>query len=164
MSSSANIGWAANRRQAAAIFVYPAPRISPMTVLRSPAMTCGILPQRTCERSSSKVTSRTQCDWFSITHWPRISASNRGASQTWPKHPLHQCGNNRLYSAARREASTLSAQVRRATIAAQARGVAPSAPWTWGDRRSRILAASTESVRLVVRQNAWGKRRRREYL
>src|SRR5574341_872173 len=56
--------------------------------------------------------------------------------------------------------STPSARVRRATIAARERGVAPGAPWAWGDRRSRIREASTESGRPVVRQNVWGKRRR----
>src|SRR5712692_1296489 len=75
MSASAKTGWAAKQRQAAAIFVYPAQRIRPMTVLRSAAITCGMLPQRTCDRSSSKVTSRTQWDWFSICHCPRTSAS-----------------------------------------------------------------------------------------
>jgi hypothetical protein len=86
------------------------------------------------------------------------------SGQTWPKHPLHQCGNNRLYSVARWGASTLSAQVRRATIAARTRGVAPNAPWVWGDRRSRIHEASTESGCPVVRQTAWDRRRRRESL
>jgi cysteine desulfurase / selenocysteine lyase len=56
------VGWAAKRRQAAAMLVYPAQRISPMAVLRSAAMTCGIWPHRPWERSSSKVTARTQCD------------------------------------------------------------------------------------------------------
>src|SRR5712691_4518677 len=46
MSSSANAGCAAKWRHAAAIFVYPAQRINPMTVLRSAAMTCGIAPQQ----------------------------------------------------------------------------------------------------------------------
>jgi hypothetical protein len=35
---------------------------------------------------------------------PHCHARHRAAPpkvQTWPKHPLHQCGNNRLYSAAR---------------------------------------------------------------
>ena len=66
MRASACIGWAANRRQAAAMLVWPAHLKSPMAVLRSVAITCGILPPRTWERSSSKVTSRTQCDLFSI--------------------------------------------------------------------------------------------------
>ena len=66
MRASACAGWAANRRQAAAMLVSPAHRSSPITVLRSAAMIWGVLPQRTCERSSSNVTSRTQCDLFSI--------------------------------------------------------------------------------------------------
>jgi hypothetical protein len=72
-----------------------------------------------------------------ILQYLTLRASQRYAPatlQTWPKHPLHQCGNKRLYSAARRGASTLSAQVRRATIAAQERVVAASVPWVWGDR------------------------------
>src|SRR5262249_8264113 len=80
MSSSANAGWAANRRQAAAILVAPAHRVRPMTVLRKAAMTCGILPQRTWDRSSSKVTSRTQCDLFSICQCPRTNVNKRAAS------------------------------------------------------------------------------------
>src|SRR4029453_1941006 len=80
MSSSANAGWAANRRQAAAILVSPAHRVRPMTVLRKAAITCGILPQRTWDRSSSKVTSRTQCDLFSMCQCPRTNASKRAAS------------------------------------------------------------------------------------
>jgi len=28
-------------------------------------------------------------------------AQMEASQQTWPKHPLHQCGNKRLYSAAR---------------------------------------------------------------
>jgi ParB-like chromosome segregation protein Spo0J len=58
----------------------------------------------------------------------RRDAILRATSQTWPKHPLHQCGNNRLYSAARWGTSTRSAQVRRATIAARERVGASSAP------------------------------------
>jgi hypothetical protein len=48
-----------------------------MAVLRNAAMTWGILPQRTWEWSSSNVTSRTQCDLFSIYHCPRTSSSKR---------------------------------------------------------------------------------------
>ncbi len=39
------------------MFVWPAQRINPMTVLRRAAMTCGMWPHRTWERSSSKVHS-----------------------------------------------------------------------------------------------------------
>ena len=45
---------------------HPASRSRLITVLRKVAMTRGAFPVRTCERSSSKVTSRTQCSWFSI--------------------------------------------------------------------------------------------------
>jgi hypothetical protein len=47
MRASACAGWAANRRQAAAMLVWPAHLKSPMAVLRSAAITCGMLPQRT---------------------------------------------------------------------------------------------------------------------
>src|SRR5687768_1772225 len=86
MSARAAQGWAAKRRQAAAMLVSPAHRIRPMTVLRRAAITCGILPHRTGERSSSKVTSRTPCDWFSICQCPRTSASKRAAlARSGPK-------------------------------------------------------------------------------
>src|SRR5262252_4477047 len=77
MRANACAGWAANRRQAAAMLVCPAHLSSPIAVLRSAAMTWGMLPERTWERSSSNVTSRTQCDWFSICHCPRTSSSKR---------------------------------------------------------------------------------------
>jgi hypothetical protein len=48
------------------MLVAPAQRNRPMVVLRSAAITCGMAPVRTWERSSSKVTSRTQWDLFSI--------------------------------------------------------------------------------------------------
>jgi hypothetical protein len=41
------------------MLVWPAHLNSPMVVLRNAAIMWGILPQRTCERSSSNVTSRT---------------------------------------------------------------------------------------------------------
>src|SRR5436309_2680035 len=77
MRANACAGWAANRRQAAAIFVWPAHLSSPIVVLRSAAMPWGILPQRTCDRSSSNVTSRTQCDLFSMLQCPRTKSSTR---------------------------------------------------------------------------------------
>ena len=39
------------------------------------AMTWGIWPQRTCERSASTVTARTPCDVCSLCHCPRTKAS-----------------------------------------------------------------------------------------
>ena len=66
MRARARQGWAAQRRQAAAMFVSPTTRSSPIAVVRNAAMTSGLAPQRTCERSSSKVTARTQGDWFSL--------------------------------------------------------------------------------------------------
>jgi hypothetical protein len=42
----AALGWAAKRRQAAALCVEPAQRMNPMTVLRHAAMPWGILPHR----------------------------------------------------------------------------------------------------------------------
>jgi hypothetical protein len=49
-------------------------------VLRSAAIPCGILPQRTGDRSASQVTSRAPCDRCSICPCPHTSASNRTAS------------------------------------------------------------------------------------
>ena len=69
-----------------------------------------------------------------------------------------------VFHAAVGVSSTPSARVRRATIAVWAEDVAPRARGAWGDRRSGIHAASTESEPPGVRQNAWGKTRRREYL
>src|SRR6516225_12300345 len=47
MRASACAGWAANRRQAAAILVSPTHLKSPIAILRSAAITCGMWPQRT---------------------------------------------------------------------------------------------------------------------
>ena len=58
-------------RRAAAMLWCPSRRSRVMAVLRRPAMTRGALPVRTWERSSSKVTSRTQ--------WRRLYESARGA-------------------------------------------------------------------------------------
>jgi hypothetical protein len=61
MRDSADQGCAAILRQAAAaIFVSPARRINPITVLRNAAIICGMLLHLTCDRSSSNVTSLTQ--------------------------------------------------------------------------------------------------------
>jgi hypothetical protein len=48
-----------------------------MARLRIEAITCAPAPLRTRERSSSKVTSRTQWRRFSIVQWPRLKASKR---------------------------------------------------------------------------------------
>ena len=50
--------------------------------MRREAMTCGAWPVRTCERSSAKVTSRTQCRAFSICQCPRIHAAS-SAGLAW---------------------------------------------------------------------------------
>jgi len=47
-----------------------------MTPLRSVAKTRGAWPERTVHRSSSKVTSRTQCSEFSMRQWSRTNLSN----------------------------------------------------------------------------------------
>ena len=52
------------------MLVAPARRSSPIARLRSAAMACAPAPLRTWERSSSKVTSRTQCSRFSIAQCP----------------------------------------------------------------------------------------------
>ena len=62
-------------RKAAAMFVAPARRRMLMAVLRSAAMMCGAAPARVWERSSSKVTSRTQCSRFSMPQWPCTQAA-----------------------------------------------------------------------------------------
>jgi hypothetical protein len=77
MSANACTGWAANRRHAAAMFVWPAHLSRPIVVLRKAAMTWGMLPPRTCERSSSNVTSRTPGDLVSLCHCPRTQARQR---------------------------------------------------------------------------------------
>ena len=47
-------------------------------------MTCGLLPTWTWDKSSVKVTSRTQCRPFSICQWPRIqAASSSGRAWSW---------------------------------------------------------------------------------
>ncbi len=56
------------------MFVTRARRSSPMARLRRTAMAWAPAPLRTCERSSSKVTSLTQCKRFSIPQWPRLRA------------------------------------------------------------------------------------------
>jgi len=65
-AARARAGWAAQRRVAAAMFDSPRRRRRPMARLRKAAMHWGAVPARTWERSSSKVTSRTQCSLFSM--------------------------------------------------------------------------------------------------
>jgi hypothetical protein len=77
MRASACAGWAANRRHAAALVVWPAQRKSPMAVWRRAASTGGLLPPRPCERSSSPGTSRPQCDVCAIAQCPRTRSSTR---------------------------------------------------------------------------------------
>ena len=58
------------------MLVAPARRRRLMARLRRVAMTRGPLPVRIWERSSSKVTSRTQCRRFSMHQWPRIQVAS----------------------------------------------------------------------------------------
>ncbi len=69
-------------RRAGAISGAPASRKREMARLRSVAITCGPAPRRTWDRSSSKVTSRTQWSRFSIVQWARTSARRR-AGDAW---------------------------------------------------------------------------------
>jgi len=55
----------------------PASRKREMARLRRVAITCGPAPRRIWERSSSKVTSRTQWRRFSMVQWARTSARSR---------------------------------------------------------------------------------------
>ncbi len=50
-------------------------------VLRRAASTSGTLPTRTWERSSAKVTSRTQWERFSICQWARLKPSRAAAGR-----------------------------------------------------------------------------------
>ena len=61
-NAKASETWAAWRRRAAATLVWPAQRTRVLVRLRKAAITWGALPVLTWERSSSKVTSRTQCN------------------------------------------------------------------------------------------------------
>ena len=72
---SACLGCAAKYRIVEVIDLYPANRNIDNAVLRNAAMTAGIAPQRTCEASSPRTTSRSQCDLFSIAQCPRRKAS-----------------------------------------------------------------------------------------
>ena len=77
MSASARTGCAAHRRQAAARLESPAHRRSPRVGCRRAAITWGMWPHRPGDRSSSHVTSRTPCDWFSICQCPRTRSRTR---------------------------------------------------------------------------------------
>ena len=55
-----------------------------MAMLRREAMTWGVLPVRTWDRSSSKETSRTQWSWFSMRQWPWTQAASVAGGAAWP--------------------------------------------------------------------------------
>src|SRR5665213_2522198 len=63
-------------RMPAAMLVWPPMRSAPIARLRSVAMTRGALPTRIWERSSPKVTSRTQWMRFSMPQCPRTSSAS----------------------------------------------------------------------------------------
>ena len=77
MIFSASVGRAAKNRNALAMCVYPQIRRSVRTVLRRAAMTCGMLPHRTCEASSPRSTSRVRWERFSIAQCPRRICNKR---------------------------------------------------------------------------------------
>lgn len=64
------------QRRPFAMFANPRRRSAPIARLRSVARIRGAVPVRSWERSSSKVTSRTQWMQFSIFQWPRIIAAS----------------------------------------------------------------------------------------
>ena len=78
-SAAACRGRALQVRRAAAMLVAPTRRRRAIPRLRSPAHTWGAAPLRTWLRSSSKVTSRTQCNPFSIPQYSRLSRRKRRA-------------------------------------------------------------------------------------
>jgi hypothetical protein len=82
MRCKAAWGWAATRRQAAALGVGPAQRLRPTTVWRPAAMPGGSVPHRPCARSSSKGTARPPGARCSRAHGPRTQAT-RGVSPLW---------------------------------------------------------------------------------
>lgn len=57
------------------MLVWPPSRRMLMAVLRRVPMACGPPPVRFWERSSSRVTSRTQCSRFAINQCPRSQAA-----------------------------------------------------------------------------------------
>ena len=75
----ASSGLAACRRNVDAIAVSPLDLSSQRPVFRSAARTCGAAPVRTRQASSPRLTSRTQCNRFSMSQCPRAIASSRWA-------------------------------------------------------------------------------------
>jgi hypothetical protein len=73
---NARSGLRAVCRRARAMLVWPARRRMLMTRFLIAAMTWGPVPVRTWDRSSPRVTSRTQCSWFSIFQCPRIHSAS----------------------------------------------------------------------------------------
>jgi len=74
---TASSGLAACRRNVDAIAVSPLDLSNQRPAFRSAARICGAAPVRTRQASSPRLTSRTQCKWFSMPQWPRAIASNR---------------------------------------------------------------------------------------
>ncbi len=70
------------RRRAAATLVWPAQRTRVVARLRSAAITWGAAAVHTWERSSSRLTSFTQCTWFSIFQCSRRVCNRRSAPAT----------------------------------------------------------------------------------
>jgi hypothetical protein len=80
----------------------PDSRSAVIARFRRAAMTCGPWPVRTCERSSSKDTSRTQCSWFSMAQCPRIQrASRTGPVAAGSGRRVRSCRRARTPGAAR---------------------------------------------------------------
>jgi len=103
MTARAVQGLAANVLHAAAMLDSPIKRIIPIAVLRKVVITCGMFPILTCERSSSKATSRTQCDLFSIAqcpavflrlHFPLLSWLSHKRSRPFASHSSSSAGYN----------------------------------------------------------------------
>ena len=61
----------------------PANLIAEIAAFLIAATFCGIGPDLAWLLSSPKVTSRTQCNRFSIAQWPRFSSSNCLADACW---------------------------------------------------------------------------------
>lgn len=73
------------------MLAWPASRSALIARLRSVAITRGALPTRIWQRSSSKVTSRTQCTRFSIPQCPRTrSPSCSGPARSGAKLVMNQ--------------------------------------------------------------------------
>ena len=65
-------------RHASAMLLAPPSRCKLTALLRTVARTCGPAPVRTVQRSSSKVTSRTQCTRFSMPTLAQPCRDHRG--------------------------------------------------------------------------------------